>query len=483
MNLFDKIMQATARGEKLPIEGRTKIILTDVETGEQEIIEKKNMVTNAVADIFAKNILGITQFTEANGMLPMWKLFGGVMCFENSLTADADNIWPENETENPMVANAGQTPTAQTTGTRGNPQTPEVDENKIKLIWNWPTTSGNGTISAVALTSSIGGDCSLKPDGTSPMWKTITPEMRNVNVFALSSVGDERDYNRNFAIAAPIEINEDGNGVSLYLNGDQLEEVITSHSFNSAKLLESNIAWPADKYRELSTRTATLSRSFSTPSGYSTQGYAMIAQDEDFYYVMERDSSSNTKLYVNKVSKEDMTVTPLEINISGATLDRVGHQGVRIYSGIVSDGNIYWRSAEDTKTFVRINMTNTADVEILASNMTAAVDFGATPFVINNGLILGHNYLINGSTVYPVAARPYRLADAGREYRYFDMIAKTGSPTVYQSNWSDSSSSYYDTAFGGLVFGNYLATIQNLDSAITKSASRTMRIEYTLTAV
>lgn len=474
MNLLDKIIQATARGEKLPIEGRTKIILTDVETGEQEIVEKKNMVTNAVADIFAKNVLGITQFTEANGMLPMWKLFGGVMCFENTLMADAYNIWPENETENPMVANAGQTPTAQTTGTRGNPQTPEVDENKIKLIWNWPTTSGNGTISAVALTSARGGDCSLKPDGSTSMWHTITPGIYDVNAINVSS-GIGRDYSRNTAIMAPMTIDEDGNGICVYQSGDSFEEIKVSHSFTSAKLIEPNTTWPIENYREISSRTATLSRSF-------TLNYTAIAQDDNFYYVMERDSSSTTTLYVNKVSKNDMTVTALTITISGATLARPQLFAMRLYSGIVSNDNIYWLSGDDNKTFVRINMTNQADVEVLTSAMTVACkcEYQAA-FVINDGLILGNNFLINGSNVYPVTEREYRLTDHGSEIRSFDSIGVTGAPTVYQSNWTGTD--YGRVTTGGLVFTNYLATIQNLDSAITKTASRTMRIEYTLTAV
>ena len=41
------------------LKGKTVIELTDVHTGEKEVYEDNNMVTEALTDIFNTNILGI----------------------------------------------------------------------------------------------------------------------------------------------------------------------------------------------------------------------------------------------------------------------------------------------------------------------------------------------------------------------------------------------------------------------------------------
>ena len=470
MNLQDKIVQAMKRGEKIPLEGKTKIILTDVNTGKEEIREKKNMVTNAMTRIFENNWLGITQF---NGLLPMSQLFGGIMCFADPLIEDADNIFPPCESVNSMVANAGQTTTPDTTGTRGNPQTPEISGDTIKFIWNWPTTSGNGTISACALTSSTGGDVSLKPT-TGQMWRTITPAITDINMFSGNQTADNT-FTRNHSIALPIKINDSGLGVSVWISGTTFEEIVTSHPFNHATLLEPSAVWPAANYRVVATRTATLTRSFDLR-------YAMLGQDDTNYYVMERDSSSATTLHVNKINKSTMAVTAQDITVSGATLSRPSLNLANWLNGIVADGYIYCVSGADSKTFVKINMSNTADVTILNTNLTSAISLDQTPFVVSSGLILGRNYLVNGDTVYPVSARSTRNGERN-ETLGSDILARYGnSPSVYQGSHGNNNNTYTYHTYGCLIFNNYLGTIQNIDP-VNKTASKTMRIEYSITAV
>ena len=62
MNLVEKMVRAYQNNEPMPLKGHTKITLTDVKTGETKVVEKDNMVTNAVADIFAMNWSGLARF-------------------------------------------------------------------------------------------------------------------------------------------------------------------------------------------------------------------------------------------------------------------------------------------------------------------------------------------------------------------------------------------------------------------------------------
>lgn len=62
------------------LKGKTVIELTDVHTGEKEVYEDNNMVTEALTDIFNTNILGMlydnTSFDGQNGekwMMPIYR--------------------------------------------------------------------------------------------------------------------------------------------------------------------------------------------------------------------------------------------------------------------------------------------------------------------------------------------------------------------------------------------------------------------------
>ena len=51
MNLAEKLVKAYQNNEPMPLKGHTKITLTDVKTGEKQVIEKDNMVTNSVSSL------------------------------------------------------------------------------------------------------------------------------------------------------------------------------------------------------------------------------------------------------------------------------------------------------------------------------------------------------------------------------------------------------------------------------------------------
>lgn len=153
-------------GPSLPeIKGHTKIILTDAKSGKiNDIIEEDNMITNAVANIFNTNYFGNNLFGN-NCLLPVRQLFGGVMCFENPIVADADNIYPPCENENRLVAHAGYNTNSAVLnpklGTLSNLSAQGADRNSYTYIWDFGPDKGNGIIQSVCLTSKWGGNVGL----------------------------------------------------------------------------------------------------------------------------------------------------------------------------------------------------------------------------------------------------------------------------------------------------------------------------------
>lgn len=480
LSFTEKLTRAFASGSMPEIKGKTRITLTEESTGKKELYEDSNMITNAISRIFKSNMLGLTDYYSSN-FIPTRNLFGGCMLFSNPLTEDPDNIWPVNQNVSAMTANAGQTPHSSASPTRGNPDgvSSETTGDHIKMVWNWSTSQGNGPISCVCLTSSAAGDCGILPDGSLPLVRSTGLAFNDINIFQTNTLGDN-NLTRSRALALPISIDSDGNGISLYLSGgNSLEEITTCHAWVTAPLIEGNKTHPYTypNYRELGSRTATLSRTF-------TANYTMIAQDSTNYYVMERDSGNNKKLWLDIVAKSDMSVTGTSLTITdaGITLARPTVPHTAIYNGIVSGGSIYWISGSDAKKFVRINISNVADVEELGSNLASNISVVQTPIVLSDGLIVGKNYLINADKIYPITGRSARSSSSGRtESIYYDTIANYNGPHMLQSGYRGDSMSYEYSCQAGLLVLPYLATINNLQNPVTKGNTKSMTLEYVLT--
>ena len=95
----------------------------------------------------------------------------------------------------------------------------------------------------------------------------------------------------------------------------------------------------SSNYRELSSRTATLTRTFDT-------GYTFLAQDDDYYYVMERDAGTANKLYINEIDKSDFSVNGYALDSLGVNMARPSANNPSRYSGIVSDRSYRVRNSE-----------------------------------------------------------------------------------------------------------------------------------------
>ena len=157
-NITSSISLSTPRIPEL--EGKVKVELFDAKTGElRQSVEGKNLVTNVIRDIFASNYLGSLNY---NQMLPLVDFFfGGILCFQNTLTENADNYYPPTTSSNPIIAHAGQQTytSAEADLTRGLPSAEsEPVTNGYKRVWEFGSSQGNGTISALALTNKDTGD-------------------------------------------------------------------------------------------------------------------------------------------------------------------------------------------------------------------------------------------------------------------------------------------------------------------------------------
>ena len=471
ISLEERLIRAYLNNEPMPLKGHTKITLTDVHTGEVEVHEEDNMVTNAVADVLAKNYCGLAQFYK---LMPLKSLYAGVICFENTLTENASNYNPPADNVNKMVAHAGDEPniTAEVNSSRGSPNTGETTttDTSIKFVWDFSTNQGNGTINSVCLCPDTLGNMGLRPydNEFSPF-----TELGRAPTGAGSTTWIEA-VSKQF----PYSISSDGKTAkTVYLYGATFKEYTIRHDYTAFGIIRGITDW-----QEVSNRSATVRQA---PNDANRR---FIFDDDTYYYIAC--ATSATAIQMDKVAKSDFTVTTADITLSGTSLytgnfSASRNSSMRIYP---FDGtNLYFPNSALT-SFYKIPLANSANVSLLDGSITVPVGkaVGETaefipPITINNELIIGTNYIINGSKVYPQKEVVGVLEETSynRTNENFLFLVRQGAG-VY-GNCTQAVSNNFKAYQGVVLCKMFLSTINNLENPVNKTSSQVMKIEYTLT--
>ena len=136
------------------VEGITTIELTDVNTGEVEKIESKNMVTNAVRDLF-QNPVYCDEKRLKDHQPFYYTVFGGLVCFDTPLEENANKYFAPLTAETIASAAMDFKNTYDDT-IRGSYNSIESEMNQtekyVKYVYDFTTQQGNGIIRSVCLT-------------------------------------------------------------------------------------------------------------------------------------------------------------------------------------------------------------------------------------------------------------------------------------------------------------------------------------------
>ena len=480
LSIVEKMVACAQKGETLPLEGRTRITLTDVHTGKREVFEDKNTVTNALSNIINSNYSGAADIAR---LMPLKQFFSGVMCFSQPIVGTP--IAPPCETVNPMIANAGDESHSSASTTRGNPNGGEYVETdtSVKFVWDWQTNQGNGTISSVCLVPALLGNCGLKPVEE---FDTFLLRANNESAKIITTSGNV-GWGRNMAMSCPIDIVDDDTCLAIYIDGTTFEEITVKHDFTSFGILRG-----VNDYVEDSSRTATIRSRTANKIG--------ICMDDDYYYVYE--ATSETTLMVDKISKSDMTVTTADLTLSGVSL-WTGYlkpqwgTGTRPFTQQFGYDGKYLYFPDSLRTgMIRINLGDASDCARLTGTLEYGirVGFGYTrdnssigdSIVVNEGLVYGDDYLVNGDNLYQLRKTNSTLdvipvgqsIASGSAYISNTYLMKN-NPAVWATGFAGENNYYVGR--GLMVNRCALFTVNNLQAAIVKTTSQAMKIEYTLT--
>lgn len=478
------------------LKGKMKIELRDARTGalEQEAVEE-NMATNLLNDLFGINPMGVFYNFAAEYPKFAWGVenpskfkmtpvcpnaVGGILLFPQVLEEDGNLFYPP--TDNQPTAYASNNVNSGTQTKRGSISTTEsmAIENGYRFVWDFTTTQGNGTIRAAALTSSEGG--------VACYGDTVEQRhsFRQVWEYDYSNAGEEKsrmiqnlveiDFDRERAYS----IDFDGTAITLYVLKWPAFTIGLTEEFGTPLACE---------VLETAAFTPT---AFQWPDpSYGQYHYFFDGEDGYWYgFANKGNSSGNATVYWCRISKTDHAFTEGVWTLTAAYLRIIGvHEYTSTPSlssaAVIRDGYLYVLRYQRTGVY-KINLKNPADVTLINFGFTSGnnpvfASGDQTAFLLKHkGLIIGYSFLLTETD---------QVIQTKGQSR--DFIASYGTDGVSVCSqffpYGNGELLFYIEAtygtenFGCMLALPYLATINNLQQEITKTASQTMKITYELT--
>lgn len=467
MKIKDELKtRQTVGGVNLPkLKGTVSVQLFNAKTGELEKeVKGENIVTNIIAQAYASNYCGMLNYDMLKSIKDVF--FGGILCFRNALTESADTMYPPNSHDNPVIAHAGQTTyeSAEADLTRGIPNDRETGRitNGFQWVWEFPTTQGNGTISALGMTNKDCGDMWLKHTYESALYGGINSKNAVQGTSTLMPV-----------------IFDDVNGFAyaFYTSGTTLTvRKFTSYgSMRNIGLFESPLC-------EISTTDTCDYTDYTYTISDVTRG-KVISYNGNIHVLVPNTSSISRTI----IDTSDMSSTSDTISLNGVTLDTsvntVGNGGSGLYLvpyELTSNG--YLVMAGTNKVYF-INYTNHSDVrsiDITATKLVGVIALGEWAIF----LPYGENtiaYYSDGYEVTEIAYQKYNSTGSWAWACYYHAIKQIDSAIRLKACPMNGAVAKYNAHCE--LFKQFLSTVKNLESPVTKTATQTMKITYSITEV
>jgi hypothetical protein len=438
--------------------GKSKIELFDGITGKKKDEHiNENRVTQALANMFgidsAMLAAGIRAHEIIDRMTPIYPAYvRGIMLWENNLPDDGDCVFAQ--PGNKCIGHAGSeyAGAKETRGTFNRNETVNIP-NGVRMVWDFGTDKANGQFRALSLTSIYGGDAG---------WLT-PPEAGIYNIARLTS---NQAYSNNSPALipfAPPSVAEPGHFIYV---GELRKGVYSwiSENGSNIRVLEQTFTNPTAI--GMHNKAGALDRAHATERVYVMNSDAPFPNfnrswiiDENNRFVVT--SLVGTGMRNMRVRFFDLT-TKQQTGQRNITLDRDTflHSGITAFyknelytampdnkiSKFSADG-VYIGDVQGSHTLGEVFST-------AAGMLFASQANGAWSVAINDGVTSTRG--VNGN-----------LADSAHASRYNNMTSLK-PPLI--------------TADNNICFITpYLATVNNLNSAVNKSSTDTMKITYDLT--
>ena len=464
------------------LKGKSVIELTDVHTGQVEVYEDTNLVTEAVMDVLNTNIMGIlfdnTSFNSASGenwMLPIKKnIMGGILLYQNPLEERADNIYAP--LDNPLIGYASDDANNTEDVRRGNRNLTEskVVDGGYRFVWDFATSQANGTISAICLTNTLAGR------GT---------EFASNYMVRLGSYVGEKIRNADWAYHDNKRVYiKEGYRLEMttYSNSTQAVLRKVKEDFLHASLVNRSLTKVHLDPEEETTIELNHYPSYIHYSGgslddteipyrdyYEVKRYLYHGADGKWYGLVRRDNrsysyTSSGRDYYDHKNYEWFMDT---VDEKGCKTQKiVAPSGISEFYSIGMSGK--WLMCCSDQKVYRIDTTNVANIE-LVPNITYS-SYNYWTYIIDDDVVINGWYFHNGEPKLYLRDTP----DASYVAWGRAQFARYKTYAVREWNYRANDNAVQKELY---LFTPYLATINNLAEPVIKTADKTMKITYTIT--
>lgn len=391
-------------------------------------------------------------------------MIGGVLLFSKTLTEDVNNLYPSSE--NLPVAYASNDVNATTYVQRGslNKTESKALDNGYKFVWEFTPSQGNGTIAAVGLTSAKGGSNAY---GSAAGDATGFLQLRKIDIGNLSD-------SKQLVLFESVEIDFVNNllySISFENSVKKYRYPVFNIGLNE-KLDDSTLTLLEEKVLTCTT--------FKFLGSYTPYGDFIDGKDGYWYgFSNQANSSGNATMLWIKIKKEDYSFTEGSWTLSNAQLQCIGSMKLdsypcRVTRGVIRKGYLYL-PANNKAGIYKINLSNSTDVTLIPFGFTSGLKpLGGSGSCENYLQLIGD--LVMGSDFH-MDANDKVTKTAGNTK--FENIATPLFPyKQYLTGWGGSYGNEYHYTY---LLTPYLATINNLATAVVKNTDKTIKITYTLT--
>ena len=432
------------------VEGRTRIELTNVKTGERKIIEHKNTFQSAVLAAQLRSLGAANNSPWANSTLagrPLWRnLLGGILLFRDEITPPASYA----PATNLMVANGAFGVTNNGTpaelGSYNSIESSTSGTNSLSFVYDWGTSQGNGTISCVCLTSELGG-----------------------------YIGYGNASGQSAASKRSINQNQPGNaiGAHMYYNGKRIRVVSVDYTAKKITIAKSNdqlsnasVFFGQNETQEQVSYTGT-----PIGNGAGNTYVSAISSAEIFIF------KSETANQIANGESAGLLIYNAQTNTASVmTINNTSGKRIAFYD----DSSLHATRAENGGI-------------LLPSTDGTAVLFDSSGVFVRNYENIGGSFSVMG-TAGPGLAFSASSSSAAMNFLYGADARPTNGTAPYQMEYIAAIDAIgchqramltnSDTGADKLIpFKSplYLGTINNLDNPVTKDSTQTMKVIYTLT--
>lgn len=473
------------------MKGHTKIELFDEETGQVEVHEDNNMVTNALNLFLALGGIGM----QSNGLdnsavysSPIWQTYlGGLMLFENRLDEDPNNVLPPAGVK--MVGNGAydvfNNDMVTELGSYNSEESGLQEDGSLKLVWDFATSQANGTIHCACLSSKAGGyigagNAASQKNAAAALGNVITngiPISTNIGRNDKTALDKSNqalenycmlygDYNENELVyVAPRSF--------YYVANSKPEE----HWYNSGvlKILKYRFGMSSiDLFEQQELSKLLETANINVPeeirnhvgTQYTRNYVSKAVNGKNVYFLFHNTNpiAVNSDFYILKVNEHMESTTYKMKN----TTDNPLYIGFG-YFAVTSDEYAVITSNVAPNDFYKIKLADNTDVKKI-ENIAESYPYGRMKIIYNDRAYDDWQYVIDlkAEKMYPINSGNSTVTATPNTGK----CNVVNNPLLVLTNINNLVQVYRRC--------DYLATINNLEEPVVKTASKSMKVTYTL---